>query len=404
VSTVPADWYVNPEDPSQWRYWDGEAWTDHTAPRVKDEVPSPSGGSEPDSSAPLPISSDHDELESEIDSCATEGLEVEESSSPYGLKIPPPLDYRQPGGKKPGGSRWSRLMRGIDAANDLVDVMEYHNKCIYCGKRLKYAEYAVITGSGKRMKTCRGCGRDQPEQPSMTQVFRSFNQPRKIFVDDGPLPLCKTCQVSVMVAAEGSHVFCRECQSQWAIDEVPNIRSTDDLTDEMRNWFPIPRDESPVAELVRRHITALGYSDWSSAVLIMVDEATRNGNEYFHYVAAMRDRLEYCDAKIGVEQFAYLDIDPDQSNLDSGHLRLAFRQGRELEITTELADIFLNYLDALRQVRDAASVPYTDETDSHPQSGQHALDALERLASLHKDGLLTDEEFQQQKAKILKRI
>jgi hypothetical protein len=105
-----------------------------------------------------------------------------------------------------------------------------------------------------------------------------------------------------------------------------------------------------------------------------------------------------------VEQFAYLDIDPDQSNLDSGHLRLAFRQGRELEITTELADIFLNYLDALRQVRDAASVPYTDETDSHPQSGQHALDALERLASLHKDGLLTDEEFQQQKAKILKRI
>lgn len=29
----PADWYTDPEDESQYRYWDGSTWTDHRAPR-----------------------------------------------------------------------------------------------------------------------------------------------------------------------------------------------------------------------------------------------------------------------------------------------------------------------------------------------------------------------------------
>ena len=29
----PADWYTDPEDESQYRYWDGSAWTEHRAPR-----------------------------------------------------------------------------------------------------------------------------------------------------------------------------------------------------------------------------------------------------------------------------------------------------------------------------------------------------------------------------------
>ena len=30
----PADWYPDPDDAAQWRYWDGAAWTDHYAPRA----------------------------------------------------------------------------------------------------------------------------------------------------------------------------------------------------------------------------------------------------------------------------------------------------------------------------------------------------------------------------------
>ena len=29
----PADWYTDPEDPAQYRYWDGAQWTEHRAPR-----------------------------------------------------------------------------------------------------------------------------------------------------------------------------------------------------------------------------------------------------------------------------------------------------------------------------------------------------------------------------------
>ena len=29
----PAGWHVDPQDPSQWRYWDGQQWTDHRSPR-----------------------------------------------------------------------------------------------------------------------------------------------------------------------------------------------------------------------------------------------------------------------------------------------------------------------------------------------------------------------------------
>ena len=37
----PADWYTDPEDESQYRYWDGSAWTEHRAPRHAEvaEVP-----------------------------------------------------------------------------------------------------------------------------------------------------------------------------------------------------------------------------------------------------------------------------------------------------------------------------------------------------------------------------
>jgi len=33
VDLPPADWYSDPEDPDQYRYWDGSQWTEHRAPR-----------------------------------------------------------------------------------------------------------------------------------------------------------------------------------------------------------------------------------------------------------------------------------------------------------------------------------------------------------------------------------
>lgn len=33
TETPPAAWFPDPHDPTQYRYWDGAAWTEHRAPR-----------------------------------------------------------------------------------------------------------------------------------------------------------------------------------------------------------------------------------------------------------------------------------------------------------------------------------------------------------------------------------
>ena len=35
MSETPAGWHPDPEDPSQQRYWDGTAWTEHRMPAVQ---------------------------------------------------------------------------------------------------------------------------------------------------------------------------------------------------------------------------------------------------------------------------------------------------------------------------------------------------------------------------------
>ncbi len=40
----PADWYADPEDESQYRYWDGSSWTEHRAPRHSEQPDDAPGG------------------------------------------------------------------------------------------------------------------------------------------------------------------------------------------------------------------------------------------------------------------------------------------------------------------------------------------------------------------------
>ncbi len=46
MTTTPPDWYPDPEDPTQNRYWDGTAWTDHRRP--VETQPHSSGAPSPD--------------------------------------------------------------------------------------------------------------------------------------------------------------------------------------------------------------------------------------------------------------------------------------------------------------------------------------------------------------------
>lgn len=43
----PAGWNTDPDDPSQYRYWDGDNWTEHRAPKDLEKPPPPGGAPSP---------------------------------------------------------------------------------------------------------------------------------------------------------------------------------------------------------------------------------------------------------------------------------------------------------------------------------------------------------------------
>jgi hypothetical protein len=44
---TPADWYDDPHDPSQLRYWDGRQWTEHRSPKAGQAAVPPAVGAAP---------------------------------------------------------------------------------------------------------------------------------------------------------------------------------------------------------------------------------------------------------------------------------------------------------------------------------------------------------------------
>jgi hypothetical protein len=52
TANPPADWYPDPEDPTQYRYWDGSRWTDHRAPATTSPEPAAPTPAPPTSAAP----------------------------------------------------------------------------------------------------------------------------------------------------------------------------------------------------------------------------------------------------------------------------------------------------------------------------------------------------------------
>jgi hypothetical protein len=57
MTNAAANWYPDPKDPNQLRYWDGSQWTEHQAPRqppVQDKPPAASGPAQPEPAAGSP--------------------------------------------------------------------------------------------------------------------------------------------------------------------------------------------------------------------------------------------------------------------------------------------------------------------------------------------------------------
>ena len=54
MAQAKADWYPDPRNPHQFRYWNGEQWTDHVAPRSVQASPSQPAPAQPPAAHPEP--------------------------------------------------------------------------------------------------------------------------------------------------------------------------------------------------------------------------------------------------------------------------------------------------------------------------------------------------------------
>ncbi len=111
MSEVPADWYEDPEDPGQLRYWDGAAWTEHRSPKQQQPAapPPPSGPSYtrpapqqpevPKTSAPTPSQAQPDLA------WAHQAVDAEHGALP---SQSPPASPQAPEAKQgPGPAKWA---------------------------------------------------------------------------------------------------------------------------------------------------------------------------------------------------------------------------------------------------------------------------------------------------------
>lgn len=101
---VPADWYEDPEDATQFRYWDGAQWTDHRAPRYTDAavtpaaepvaepiVPVPEPAAEPAPAFVVPATPSYASTDTPAASTPVYGAPPRTASRPFPrLRDPPP--------------------------------------------------------------------------------------------------------------------------------------------------------------------------------------------------------------------------------------------------------------------------------------------------------------------------
>ena len=73
-----------------------------------------------------------------------------------------------------------------------------------------------------------------------------------------------------------------------------------------------------------------------------------------------------------------------------------------MEIKSISKDDIKPFIDVVNNVRDALKVTSVVGQQSPTPSNNDTVSQLERLASLYEKGILTEEEFQAQKSKILK--
>lgn len=300
----------------------------------------------------------------------------------------------------------------------------YRNKpskerCYFCGRRMKFASGGLIGPVDVRESVCRSCGRDQPHWSDVIELTPAEEQilRRHDAMSPQDLPQCLQCGVDLQVTRDATTVFCMQCGRTWEADDLLAAMSPAELV-ELAGVLPFPIDQSqPAMELVSLAETHDMNSEPALAVFALAPDPASIGlfasfksglkgentpNEKKEFFALYEDCVRihsFGSDSAHVEQYEYSEIQAHHETNGELPFQLTFRSKKDLRRGLDLLD----KLTTITHVNQTSQrqLESKQETEPHPQQHKGIADQLDQLAALHKEGLLSNEEFTAAKSRVL---
>lgn len=332
------------------------------------------------------------------------------------------------------------------------------NRCTKCGRRLKYQPGSIILPlpGPSRFRTCRSCGFDNPTLTYLVmESLQSQGYDVQSFENTSPLPECFNCSKELLVSKDFTKVFCCKCGGAWdrfTIEEIfryplsPQLAGLipfgpDNSTEARELDFLISQSEidSGTSFKVIRVVTTeeMNQSDtnlWSSFATEVkegliaqwtmpvrlgkkiarrdpIEEISKKTNaEYLSVYEDYIAHYKWDGQKLEVSEVQYSDIFSDPQVPLTIPFKVATETQKEYREFMEFwAQFWVIYRSNLEPFKEAifgekarAEQEKVAKSVSHESNTQNSLvTELEKLANLHAQGLLTDDEFYKAKARLL---
>lgn len=312
----------------------------------------------------------------------------------------------------------------------------YH-RCAKCGRRLKYKPGAWIGTTGERFTTCRSCGYENPslmEKVAENLIEAGYDIPDLM---GGVLDLaqCLNDGTELQVSKDFTKVFCSNCGREWDRYEFEDIMDGP-LAPQLAGAIPISIDNSKTARKLEELLEEAQVDAGSPYLVLQVIEKGSLLDTSFRKAAWAEVKKGWAEGQRGAksdepdEQTHYLAVNADSiahytwdgKVLDVKEIsyeELFKNPSAELEIPFEVR-VFktqmkeVTYLlHRFRVMHLANQKPYTPEifgtaarekqkSASPSNSPTNSIaEELKQLAELRAKGIISDEEFQLAKSKLL---
>lgn len=299
--------------------------------------------------------------------------------------------------------------RSGEVMDSFYEWTQSDGKCFYCGRRLKYANWIV---SERRMPYCRACGREQPSKARFLDVVNAMTEdhsiPTNTDVGEAPFGQCTVCAQEqwapkhLQLSRDRTKIFCRRCASQWPCDEVAHVYPQG-IPEELEDWMPIGPDRSETAQSVGKYLSRFKI-DVANALMVVVDETEAEVEQV--------GRKSYYRRFIAVHADETWEIRLTESGADSTVSKIkdlmSDRTVTPVPVSSSAHETYSRLMMDLANMHVANEEPWPEPDPnsrwrprSQRDSSLEQIEALERLADLLDRGIITQDEFETQKARVL---